>query len=109
VDGKPVGSDEYYVHFAIPPAQAWQNVHQHCSLVLPFRTPEEIRVWCDKHQLPYGEPVPLRQVADLARIWYGTHANPEWRKWTVAEAQNIFRQAGLTSHFWDLEEKSGKF
>jgi hypothetical protein len=44
-DGKPVGFDDLWVHFAIPPAQAWQNVHQHCSLVLPFRCPEEIGAW----------------------------------------------------------------
>ena len=108
-DGKPAAFDDLWVHFAIPPAQAWRNVHQHCSLVLPFRSPEEIGAWCERHRLPHGEAVPLAQVALLARLWYGAHADRNWHKWTVEEAQGIFRQAGLDSPFWDLGARSGKF
>lgn len=108
-DGHPVGHEDIWVHFAIPPARAWQNVHQHCAMVLPFHSPQEIRNWCDRHRLPHGEPVPLHQVARLARLWYGSHASPAWRKWTVEEAQEIFRQAGLQSEFWDLGSQSGRF
>jgi len=85
------------VHFAIPPAQAWQNVHQHCSLVLPFRSPEEIRAWCERHQLPHGEAAPLPEVARLARLWYGAHADPDWHKWTVAEAKSSGRPGWIRS------------
>jgi len=108
-DGEPAGSNELWVHFAIPPARAWDNVHQHCSLVLPFRSPEEIRAWCERYRLPRGEAVPLHQVAHLARLWYGSHGDLTWHKWTIAEAQDIFHQAGLRSEFWDLGAKSGKF
>jgi hypothetical protein len=109
IDGEPTGVDGVFVHFAIPPARAWDNVHQHCSMVLPFRSPEEIRAWCERHRLPSGEPVPLPQVARLARLWYGSHGDPDWHKWTVAEAQDIFHEAGLRSDFWDLGAKRGKF
>jgi hypothetical protein len=109
VDGKPAGCDDVWVHFAIPPAQAWQNVHQHCAMVLPFRSPDDIRNWCGRHRFVQGEAVPLRQVASLAQLWYGSHADRSWRKWSVPEAQDIFRQAGLDSEFWELGEKSGKF
>ena len=78
-------------------------------MVLPFRSGEEIRAWAERHRLPMGEPVPLRQVAHLARVWYGSHARPDWHKWSVAEAQQIFRDAGLRSEFWNLGEKAGKF
>lgn len=108
-DGKPAAFDDLWVHFAIPPAQAWRNVHQHCSLVLPFRSPEGISAWCERHRLPHGEAVPLPKVALLARLWYGAHADRNWHKWTVAEAQGIFRHAGLDSQFWDLGARSGKF
>lgn len=108
-DGRPVGLEEILVHFAIPPAQAWSNVHEHCSMVLPFRSAEEIREWCFRHRLPFGEAVPLHQVAELARQWYGRHADPDWHKWTVGEAQEIFHQAGLRSDFWDLSTKTGRF
>lgn len=109
VEGQLFGSDEIWVHFAIPPAKAWENVHEHCSLILPFHSPEDVRPWCDRHRLPHGEAVPLRQVGHLAQLWYGSHADLTWHKWTVAEAQAIFRQVGLQSQFWNLGAKSGKF
>jgi len=105
--GEPVGLEDVLVHFAIPPARAWDNVHQHCSMVLPFRSHEEIVAWCNRHHLPHGEDVPLHQVAEFARVWYGKHADMNWHKWTVAEAQDIFHRSGLVSPFWDLGRSEG--
>lgn len=109
MNGQPTGLDDIYVHFAIPPARAWDNVHQHCSMVLPFRSQEDINEWCHRHRLPRGEAVPLQQVAQLANNWYGFHSDPNWRKWTIAEAQDIFHRSGLRSSFWDLGGRRGKF
>jgi len=108
VDGRPAGSPEVVVHFAIPPARAWDNVHQHCSMVLPFRSQDDIAAWCLRHGLPRGEAVPLEKVASLARAWYGSHAEPGWHKWSVEEAQQIFQRAGLQSGFWNLGAGRGK-
>jgi len=108
-DGVPLGFESVVVHFAIPPARAWDNVHEHCSMVLPFRSAGDITQWCGRHALPRGEAVPLHQVAQLASLWYGTYASSEWHKWTIAEAQDIFHRAGLTSSFWKLEKKDGRF
>ncbi len=109
IDGQVASRDEVWVHFAIPPCKAWQNVHEHCSLVLPFRTPERILDWCGRHRLPYGQAVALQQVAELARLWYGTHGKTLWHKWTIREAQEIFEKVGLSSPFWDLGAKQGNF
>ena len=108
-DGEPHGFESVLVHFAIPPARAWDNVHEHCAMVLPFHSADEIRAWSQRHRLPMGEPVPLQQVARLARVWYGSHARPDWHKWSVSEAQQIFHDAGLQSDFWNLGAKGGKF
>jgi len=109
LDGQPDGFEQVWVHFSITPARAWDNVHQHCAMVLPFGSPEQIREWCGQHRLPHGEAVPLHQVARLARLWYGSHGDPTWRKWTIAEAQDIFHSAGLHSQFWDLGASGGRF
>ena len=108
-DGQPLGFESVVVHFAIRPARAWDNVHEHCSMVLPFRSADEVTRWSTRHNLPRGEAVPLHQVAALANHWYGSHAQPDWHKWSVAEAQEIFRSAGLTSPFWSLESMEGRF
>lgn len=78
-------------------------------MVLPFRREQDIDAWCARHGLARGEAVSLEQTATLARAWYGSHARPDWHKWSVAEAQEIFRAAGLTSDFWDLGVKAGTF
>jgi hypothetical protein len=108
-NGGATVTDDVWVHFAIPPARAWDNVHQHCALVLPFRSAAAIEDWCRRHGTPLGEAVPLQQVAHLAWVWYGSHASPDWHKWTISEAQEIFKQVGLTSSFWRLESRAGRF
>lgn len=110
VEGKPHGDDvNLWVHFAVPPARAWDNVHEHCSMVLPFRKPADIDAWCARHRLPKGEAVPIEQVGRMAKVWYGRHADRDWRKWTISEAQEIFRSAGLVSPFWQLGGGSGRY
>jgi hypothetical protein len=48
-------------------------------------------------------------VAKLAREWYGKHADKDWRKWTAAEAKQIFENVGLTGQFWSLDSGTGRF
>jgi hypothetical protein len=96
-------ANDLVVHFSIPPRHAFDNVHEHCSLVLPFHSARDTERWCATHGHQLGEVVPMPKVAQLARLWYGAHANTHWRKWTVPQAQAIFRSAGLTSAFWQLE------
>ena len=107
-NGRPT-RDDLLVHFAIPPRAAWKNVHHHCAMVLPFRSDAEIDAWSERHRLPRGVGAPLRQVADLAQVWYGRHADKDWRKWSVDEAQAIFYGAGLTADYWTLASSTGKF
>lgn len=108
-DGQPISAQELVVHFAIPPAQAWRNMHEHCSMVLPFRLPSDIPAWCARHGLPNGQAVPLLQVSKLAQRWYGLYLSRDWHKWSISEARQIFKEVGLTSNFWALEEQDGRF
>ncbi len=106
-NGQPVDSLNTLVHFAVPAAHAWDNVHRHCALLLPFHSDVEIDDWCRRHRQPRGEAVSLTATAELARAWYGTHARRDWHKWSVAEAQQIFHGCGLRSAFWNLNAQSG--
>ena len=108
-DGEPKDHHDLVVHFAIPPARAWDNVHQHCALVLPFHNAAGIIEWCERHRQPRGQAVPLTQVAQLARVWYGQHAAPDWKKWSIAQAQEMFAGAGLMSGFWALGKNTGRY
>jgi hypothetical protein len=98
--GEPVGLEDVWVHFAIPPARAWQNVHQHCSMVLPFCSREDIVAWCDRHRVPHGEDVlcirsPSWHKFGMVRtpIRTGTNGQSPKRK-RFSSGQDLFRHSG---------------
>jgi len=97
------------VHFPIPVRRAWDNVVHWCATVQPFRAAEDAAAWSARHGLAPGDAVPIDRVLALARVWYGRHLDPAWRKWTIEEARAMFAGAGLTSPIWDLPSASGRF
>ncbi|HEX2689306.1 MAG TPA: organomercurial lyase [Kofleriaceae bacterium] len=109
VDGAARVAPEVYVHFAIPVRDAWNNVVHFCANVLPFRSEAEAAGWSQRHDLPLGQVVPIAQVLELARAWYGNHLAPDWRKWTVAEAQQILTRVGLVGAHWQLPGAGERF
>jgi hypothetical protein len=106
-----VREDSIVTHFAVPLRGAWDNVHHYCATVLPFRSEADVEAWSRRHAIPKGAVVPIAQVAELARLWYGKHAARDWKKWSVAQAREIFEQVGLAGPFWALEsnEEEGHF
>jgi hypothetical protein len=107
-DGRP-DPHGLWAHFPEPPRVAWGNVHHYCARLLPFRSKVEISLWCQRHGLPLGEAIEIAQLAELARRWYGGYARPDWRKFTVAEAAELFQSLGLTGPFWQLDQREGAF
>ena len=101
--------DDVWVHFPLPPQQAWDNVHHFCAMLLPFLDEAAIDAWSARHGLPRGTAVPLDQAAALARLWYDRHADPDYVKWTPTEAQQIFTTVGLTGPFWTLDTTGERF
>jgi hypothetical protein len=106
--GAQVASDAC-VHFPTPVRDAWNNVVHYCATVLPFRSPGDVAAWSGRHDLPLGAIVPLAQVLALAQVWYGRHLARDWRKWTVAEAQQIFHSVGLVGDHWRLPAADQRF
>ncbi|MFN2489342.1 MAG: hypothetical protein ABR529_06345 [Actinomycetota bacterium] len=42
----------------------------------------------------------LQQQWRLARIWYSTRLDADWRRRTPEEAHEVFSECGLTGPFW---------
>jgi len=49
-----------------------------------------------------GAVLSLEQTWTLARLWYASRLDPDWRRPTAAEAEAAFASAGLTGPFWSL-------
>jgi ribosomal protein S18 acetylase RimI-like enzyme len=100
--GGQLVSEDLLVHFALPVREAWNNVVHYCATVLPFAGIEDVARWSSLHGIPRGDAVPLAQVLELARQWYGGYLRDSWRKWTLDEARALFRRVGLDGDTWSV-------
>ena len=108
VDGA-ISHGELLVHFPIPMSHAWDNVVYTCGNMLLFESGEAIDRWCERHDMPRGDAQPLAKIWEFARVWYGRHRDPAWKKWSAAEAREIFARFSLTGPTWELRDTGERF
>ncbi|HET7553913.1 MAG TPA: alkylmercury lyase family protein [Gemmatimonadaceae bacterium] len=108
VDGV-VSPADLLVHFPIPMQHAWDNVVYTCSNMLLFDSEAHIGSWSARHGMPRGDVQPLEKIWQFARVWYGRHRDPEWKKWSASEAREIFATFGLSGPTWEIPESSDRF
>jgi len=71
--------------------------------MLLFQSEEHVDRWCNQWGQPRGEILTSGQIWGLAKMWYSDdRQEPEWRRKTVDEAEEIFSGLGLVSAFWKL-------
>lgn len=97
------------VHFPIPMQNVWDNVIYADSTMLVFENPEQVDKWCRDHRIRRGDILPIEKAARLAEAWYANHLNPNWKKWTLHEARNIFQKLDLTGPIWNLPISDVRF
>jgi len=68
--------------------------------MLLFRSEENIDAWCKKDKMPRGEILSLEQTWHLSKLWYHNRLSKDFAGRSVAEAEAIFAEVGLTSSFW---------
>jgi hypothetical protein len=107
-DGR-VTPEHLLVHFPVPMERAWDNVVYTCSVMLLFASNSAIDDWCERHRIQKGDVQPVSRVWDFARAWYERHLDPDWAKWTTAEATALFTRFGLTGPIWTIQESSDRF
>lgn len=70
--------------------------------MLLFRSEEHVERWLADGSRPRGETLTLDQQWRLANEWFRGRHLPGWRRRSAAEAEGVFRDAGLTGDFWRL-------
>lgn len=99
----------YVVHFPIAMKNAWDNVIYTCSNMLIFENEKQLDLWCQKHNMPKGDVQQIETIWNFSKKWYGNHLSPEWKKWTIQEAKEMFAEFALTGEIWELEDSSERF
>lgn len=104
-----IQEQDLYIHFPIPMNKAWDNVIYTCSNMLVFENKKQIDLWSKKHNIPKGDIQPIKNVWEFSKKWYGNHLNPNWEKWTINEAKQMFLEFALTGSTWDLGNSKDRF
>lgn len=107
-DGEILEKD-YLIHFPIAMKNAWDNVIYTCSTMLLFRTEQEIDNWSTDHNIARGDFQKIDRMWEFSKKWYGKHLDPNWKKWTVEEAKQIFKDFDLNHAVWQLEDSNDRF
>lgn len=108
VNGK-IRENHLYIHFPIPMKEAWENVIYTCSTMLVFENEKQIDAWCKEHNIPKGDIQPIQNIWEFSKKWYGNHLNPNWTKWTIQEAKELFAAYELNHPVWKLENSKERF
>ena len=70
--------------------------------MLLFRSEEHLETWLQERDATRGATLTMDQQWRLARTWYSDRADPDWRRRTPEQAQQVFADLGLTGDFWRL-------
>jgi len=108
VDGE-VQEKGLFIHFPIPMAKAWDNVIYTCSNMLVFENEKQIDDWAKRHDVPKGDIQPIDNIWQFSKIWYGRHLDPNWTKWSIDDAKQLFTSFKLEGPLWELDGSSQRF
>ena len=97
------------IHFPIPMNKSWDNVIYTCSNMMIFKNENQINSWTKRHSIAKGDVQPIDNIWKLSKKWYGNHLSPNWKKWTMKEAKEIFSEFNLTHQIWELENLDSRF
>ena len=68
--------------------------------MLLFRSEAELKLWCMQRGVQRGELLTLEQTWELAKRWYHNRLDTSYHGRSLEQAQQIFREVGLTAPFW---------
>lgn len=68
--------------------------------MLFFQSEEALNEWLESNQAERGAVLSIPQLWELSQHWYQDRLSPEFHGRTTEQVQQIFRELGLTSEFW---------
>lgn len=67
-----------------------------------LRSEEHLGRWLDRNGWEPGASLSATALNELARRWWWTRLDPDWRPRPAAESQAILDGLGLRGEFWRL-------
>lgn len=70
--------------------------------MLFFRSEEDLDAWLDSRNTSRGAAFTVPQLWMLSQRWYSNRILPDYHGRTMDQVQEIFKENGLTSEFWQV-------
>ena len=70
--------------------------------MLFLRSEEHLRRWLAARGFEPGASLSATTLNELARRWWSTRLDPDWRPRPLPESQAILEELGLVGAFWRL-------
>ena len=67
-----------------------------------LRSEEHVQRWLAENDWQPGASLTATKLNELARRWWATRLDPDWRPRPPADSQAILDELGLTGEFWQL-------
>ena len=67
-----------------------------------LRSEEHLERWLSRNGWQPGASLTAPKLNELARRWWSTRLDPDWRPRAPSESQAILDDLGLTGEFWQL-------
>jgi hypothetical protein len=68
--------------------------------MLFFRSEERLNQWLASRNAARGALLSIPQLWEFSQRWYGDRMTPAYHGRTIEQVQEIFKELGLTSEFW---------
>jgi hypothetical protein len=68
--------------------------------MLFFRSEEILNAWLASRKAQRGAIFSIPQLWNLSQRWYYNRMAPDYHGRTIEQVQEIFREVGLVSSFW---------
>jgi hypothetical protein len=70
--------------------------------MLFFRSEDDLNQWLASQEAERGEVFSIPQLWGLSQRWYQDRMSPDYHGRLLEQVQEIFKEAGLTSEFWQI-------
>lgn len=68
--------------------------------MLFFRSEDDLNQWLASQEAERGAVFSIPQLWEFSQRWYQDRMSPDYHGRTMEKVQEIFKEAGLTSEFW---------
>ena len=69
--------------------------------MLFFRSEEALNEWLASNNAKRGAVLSIPRIWELSQRWYHNRMSPNYHGRTMEQVQEVFREVGLTSNFWN--------